>query len=538
MKRRSRLCAAMLVLGAAVIGTTGAGVASRGQEGGILRLAVPLLDSVDPALSYSSGGWALLDTTCARLMTYPDKPAPEGLRVVPEVAADFPRISRNAKTYTFTLRRGFRFSDGTPVQASAFARAINRILALGDRSGGSQFTGDIVGAADVQAGRTSAAAGVVARGYTLTIRFTRPTVDFAAKSTMPFFCAVPPGLPVDPEGVGAYPGSGPYTIVDYRPGERVTIRRNRFYRGNRPHHVDGFDVDLRAAIPPAVLRQVDQGAADWADIAPGNYFDSGFGLAAKYGVNRSQFFVKPGSVLFQLVFNLSRPVFGDNPRLRRAVNFALDRQELRRAANQGSLSQRLTDQFLPPTFPGFTDANIYPLENPSLTRARELASGNVRGGKATLYVPNAPHYVSISRLVTGQLAEIGLDVEVEFLPFTAYFRRLSTPGEPWDIAPTLWGADFADPSSYINQLFDGRFSGITNLGRFDSPELNRAMRKAARLTGAARYRAYAELDVRLARDAAPSAPLAIFNQPTLVSKRVGCVVLRPALDLTAACIDK
>ena len=112
---------------------------------------MPLLDSVDPALSYSSGGWALLDTTCARLMTYPDRPAPEGLRVVPEVAADFPRISRNAKTYTFTLRRGFRFSDGTPVQASAFARAINRILALGDRSGGSQFTGDIVGAADVQA---------------------------------------------------------------------------------------------------------------------------------------------------------------------------------------------------------------------------------------------------------------------------------------------------------------------------------------------------------------------------------------------------
>ena len=64
------------------------------------------------------------------------------------------------------------------------------------------------------------------------------------------------------------------------------------------------------------------------------------------------------------------------------------------------------------------------------------------------------------------------------------------------------------------------------------------MRKAARLTGAARYRAYGELDVRLARDAAPSAPLGIFNQPTLVSNRVGCIVLRPMLDLTAACIDK
>ena len=255
-------------------------------------------------------------------------------------------------------------------------------------------------------------------------------------------------------------------------------------------------------------------------------------------MNRSQFFVKPGFVLSQLVFNVSRPVFRDNPRLRRAVNFALDRQELRRVTNQSSLSQRLTDQFLPFTLPGFTDANVYPLENPSLTRARELASGNVRGGKATLYIPNAPHYLSMARLVTGQLAEIGLEVEAKPIPFTAYFTRLSTPGEPWDIAPTNWGPDFLDPSTYINQLFDGRLSGSTNLGRFDSPELNRAMRKAARLTGAARYRAYGELDVRLARDAAPSAPLGIFNQPTLVSKRVGCIVLRPALDLTAACIDK
>jgi hypothetical protein len=40
----------------------------------------------------------------------------------------------------------------------------------------------------------------------------------------------------------------------------------------------------------------------------------------------------------------------------------------------------------------------------------------------------------------------------------------------------------------------------------------------------------------LMRDAAPSVPVSFFNQPTLVSKRVGCIVLRPFLDLTAACL--
>ena len=219
-------------------------------------------------------------------MTLPDKPTPEGFRLVPEVAADFPKISRNGKTYTFRLRSGFRFSDGTPVRASAFARAINRTLAEGIESPALQYTGDIAGAADVQSGKTQAAAGVTARGNTLVVRFTRPIGDFAAKTAMPFFCAVPPTLPSDPEGVGPFPSAGPYVVTEYRPGERVTIRRNRFYRGTRPHHVDGFDVDLRASGPAEVLDRVERGDADWGHAIAPSYFEPGRRLVAKYGINK------------------------------------------------------------------------------------------------------------------------------------------------------------------------------------------------------------------------------------------------------------
>ena len=101
------------------------------REGGIFRISLGSLDYVDPALAYPFTSWSLIDTTCARLMTYPDKPPPEGYRVVPEVAAAYPSVSRDGRTWTFTLRSGFRFSDGTPVRASAFARAIARTLAPG-----------------------------------------------------------------------------------------------------------------------------------------------------------------------------------------------------------------------------------------------------------------------------------------------------------------------------------------------------------------------------------------------------------------------
>ena len=198
----------------------------------------------------------------------------------------FPKVSRDLRTYTFTLRSGFRFNDGTPVRASAFARAINRMLAPGVASPGVQLVRDIVGAAEVLAGKTPAAAGVVARGNTLVVRFTRPVSDFAARTTTPFFCAVPPTLPADPEGVDAFPGAGPYYVAEYRPGERVVIRRNRFYGGRRPHHVDGFDVDLRAASPQEMLNRVKRGEADWGHTVAGIYFDPSLALVSTYGVNR------------------------------------------------------------------------------------------------------------------------------------------------------------------------------------------------------------------------------------------------------------
>ena len=192
-----------------------------------------------------------------------DKPSPEGLRIVPEVAVDYPRISPNRKTYTFTLRPGFRFSDGTPVRASAFARAINRTLAPGIESAALQYTGFIAGAADVRAGRSATAAGRRRARKHASRPVHTARRGLRAQTTMPFFCAVPPNLPSDPEGVRTFHSAGPYVITDYRPGERVTIRRNPYYGGSRPHHVDGFDVELRVDGQADALDRVERGEADW-----------------------------------------------------------------------------------------------------------------------------------------------------------------------------------------------------------------------------------------------------------------------------------
>jgi peptide/nickel transport system substrate-binding protein len=540
LKTRLHLPLAILAAAAALLGAAGASGRTSDssiRKGGVFRVALQsgAVDFVDPALSYSVWSWILVDTTCARLMSYPDKAPPEGFRLQPEVAARYPRVTNDARTFTFTLRRGFRFSNGQRVTASAFARAMNRTLAPGIESPGAQYTQDVVGSDAVLAGSTQSAAGIVARGNRLVVRLKHPTPDFPARTTMPFFCAVPPTLPTDPEGLDTSPAAGPYYVAEYLPGASILLKRNRFYRGRRPHHVDSFVVDLRSATSEEVLDRIEQGRADWGNTglveAPR--------LAAKYGINRSRFFLKTGLTSRGLAFNTSRGVFHNNPRLRRAVNFAVDRSALRRAIG-GPLTASLTDQYLPPGIPGYRDAHIYPLPRPDPRKARALARGHTRGGKVMLYVQNVPVRVVQAQILTENLRKIGLDVETKAIPPRAFIELVLSGDEPWDIAAGSWSPDYVDPYAYLNVLFDGRFIGSLNLSRFDSGRYNGLLRRAARIRGSRRYQAYGKLDVRLARDVAPMIPTVFTKEPTFVSKRVDrrCIVLRPALDLAAVCLKR
>jgi peptide/nickel transport system substrate-binding protein len=534
VKRRSTvtLLGGAIVLALLVVYPGTGGTAATG--GGIVRAAMRAkdVDSLDPALVYSAAGAILVDTTCARLVTQSARGAGEGVPLVPEVAAAMPRRSKDGRTYTFRLRTDVRFSDGTPVRASAFARAINRMLAPGVKSPWAPYAMDIVGADQVHAGKADAAEGLEARGSTLVVRLKRPAPDFLVRSTA--FCAVPPTLPADREGIAAFPAAGPYYVADYRPGERVTIRRNPFYRGTRPQRVAGFDVDLELPSPAAVLDRVEAGTADWGWVLPIYYFDPARRLVEKYGVNRARFFVQPGSTFRGYAFNTSRPLFKNNPQLRKAVNFAIDRAALRNAG-AGPLESTLTDQYLPPSMLGYRDARIYPLARPDLRRARELARGHTRSGHAVLYTVDSPEQLEFAQSVSANLAQIGLVVEIKPIPHLAYFGRLGANG-PYDIGFQPWLPDYGDPVGVLNSLFDSRYIGTTNWGRFRSSTFDRLLRQAAKRAGRARYRAYGDLDVRLARDAAPSVAVDYLNDATLVSARVGCV--RRPFDLSAICLQR
>ncbi|HEX9415650.1 MAG TPA: hypothetical protein VF895_02955, partial [Gaiellaceae bacterium] len=98
----------------------------------------------------------------------------------------------------------------------------------------------------------------------------------------------------------------------------------------------------------------------------------------------------------------------------------------------------LTDQYLPPGFPGFRDGRVYPLAHPSLQKAKALARGRLRGGKAVLYVPETGPLISLAQSLKQSVERIGLTIDIEPIPLGAYFDRIGTRSEAFDIAWFPW----------------------------------------------------------------------------------------------------
>ena len=488
-------------------------------------------NSLDPAVNYDNDGAQLLYATCAKLLNYRDSIAPSGSVPEPEVAAALPEGSADGRTYTFTIRPGFRFSNGDPVTSADFAYAINRVLDPRLHSPGQAFLEDVVGARAVIDGRAKTARGVVVDGASLRISLTAPAPDFLARIAMNFFCAVPAGSPVRAGGFDTLPSAGPYYVAARTVGS-VTLKRNPYYGGTRPRHLD--EIDFRGfAEGYQSTAEIERGQADY-DVH-GVPTSLNRDLALRYGVNRGRLFAHPTTSIQYLALNTSRPPFRD-PSVRRAVAYALDRTALRRAA--GYLSGKVTDQILPPSLPGFHDAKLYPAR-PDLARARELMRG--RRVRALLDVSEGPDAM-LAPIVADNLRAIGIDVRVKSVPFHLWASTVQRRSSSYDMVLAGWFVDYLDPYDFLNILLDGRTiaeRNNQNLAHFDDPAYNRRLRAAARLFGAARYAAYARLDADLMRDAVPIVPFLNPYRVEFVSARVGCVVLAPAaggLDYSAACL--
>ncbi len=478
------------------------------KKGGTLRV-----DLADPGL-----GRPWEELTCRKLMDVSDGAQ---ATLVPDAAASAPAVSRDRRTYTFTIRKGLKYFNGNALTARDFAYAVGFHADPRLSSPATAFLKDV--------------ASVKALGASkLRIQLRRAVPDLLARLSTPWFCAIPPGTPHSPTAL--IPGAGPYYVASSS-AARVVLERNPFYTGRRQSNAEEIVFNLGVSLAAQRLR-CEHDESDVCGFPP----EQAAELRAKYGVNEARFFIKPQTTLWYLALNHDRDLFRDNDKLARAVNLAVDRSAILKL--NGARGGTRTDQILPQGVSGFRDWSIYPLKGPNVRAAKKLARGNQRGRQCQLWTFDSGLGPGVAQVVQTNLRQIGLECDVTALDRTSELTKAGTRGAGFDVALVGRSLDYADPYDVLNVLLDGtqiRSRNNANLSYFDDAKVNRLLSAAAGKSGAARRRAYSTLDRDVMKGSAPIVPLFVEQGArTLVSSRVSCFTFNRVygVDWGALCVDQ
>lgn len=492
--------------------TAGLASASPAKQGGIFRLGTTGSSTqIDPQVAYVTTAWWLEYATAAKLYNYPDKRGQAGGLLRPEVASGF-TVSGDGRTYTFAIRNGFRFSDGTQVTAKNFAYAIDRAANHDLAAPAAAFITDpggtdIVGARAVNDGHGAHVSGVAARGNKLTIRLTRPDSSLLTKLAMPFFQATSLKLPLKSEVTAGYPSAGPYYFTTNLVNERTSLRRNPHWHGNRPRHLSGVDIqwnlDEQTAYQQTLANQLDEGPIPAAERQA---------VFNRFGVNKSRFWKMPINCMGFIPFNLERGIFAKNPAMRKAVNWALDRTEY----SGGNFGITPWTHLLTPLAPGAVTAKKkqpYGV-HANIAKARKLAAGHFRDGKITvLYRSSGTLSPQQAQIVRDALIQLGFDpakIVMKGFSGAQIYDAMGVKGNDADIGVSMgWCSDYPDDSFLSPALFYTQFHG------YDAK-----IAAARKLPPAQRAKALGKLDIQLMKNVAPLAPMGYYNSLFFFSNRV------------------
>jgi peptide/nickel transport system substrate-binding protein len=518
---------------------TGTGGSGSDTEGGTLKVTYGSFpDYLDPGLGLSVESLNSFYNTYIPLLTYKHADGKAGGKVVPGLATAMPKISDGGRTYTLTLQKGLRYSNGEPVKASDFRHAIERVFEL--NSPGSPFYEDIVGAERFAKTKQGGIPGIEAddKSGKITIHLVRPRGTFENELALPLAAPLPADTPAKDMTPDPPPATGPYEITSAEVGRGWDYARNPQWAKTNAKlvptvpsgHVDKIEVDV-IRNPATQVNDVEQGRYDWMANAPSA--DRYAAVKEKY--EGTQFKVDPTLSTYFFWMNTKLAPF-DDPLVRQAVNYAVDPRALERIYAGQLLG---TQQVVPPGMPGYKKLDLYPH---SLAKAKELMA---QAAPSDLEIDvwgdtESPNNEAVEYLA-GVLGEIGFEVTLKIINADNYFTVIGNESTPnLDIGFANWFAEYPNPNSFFQPMFTE--AGITptnatNLARFADPAVDDKIEKLAEEAVGSRQEAeYAALD-REVMEAAPWAPYGTSTAATFVSSSIDLekVLFNPTFsqDLTS-----
>lgn len=521
MKRLFRSIVALVAL--ALVAPVVAPAALAQTPPGVLivgQIAEP--QSLDPHTVTATNDFRILVNVYDGLVRY----RPGTLEVEPALAESW-EVSPDGLTYTFKLRSGVKFHDGSDFDAEAVKFNFERML---DENHPFYDTGPFPLSFNFSAIDTVTAKDPL----TVEFRLKEPFAPFLSN------LAYPTGLIVSPAAVrqhgkdfGRHPsGTGPFRFVEWQSNQRVVVERDPDYWDGAP----ALDAVVFRPITDANTRVAEMmaGGLDvMVEVPPDNL--AGFRNDANFRVAE-----QAGPHVWFAILNTKEGPFADK-RVRQAANYAVDKQSLVDNVLQGTAT--VSAGPVPPAF-NWVTSKVAPYPHDPERARSLLAEAGVGNPELTFYVTEGGSGmldpITMGAAIQADLQAVGFKVKIETYEWNSFLSRVNAGLEgKADMAEMAWMTNDPDTLPYLT-LRSGALpsEGGFNSGYYQNPELDRILDEARRATDQSQRAAlYAKVQ-EIVHDDAPWLFVANWKQNAVTRAQVEGFRLEPSFLLNLRGVSK
>ncbi|MFL6125369.1 ABC transporter substrate-binding protein [Actinophytocola sp.] len=453
--------------------------------------------------------------------------------VVPDLAEDTGKASDGGRTWTFTLKDGLRFSDGSPITSADIKWGVERSFApaftggLGYHKtlleGGPGYQGPFEGK-ELTSIETP-------DDRTIVFHLSRAYGDWPWVVSTPAFSPVPKGKGAEAD-YGEHPvTSGPYQVASYEKGVAVTLTRNTHWNkkidGLRPGLPDKIVFSLGQDTSVISQRLIDDSGDDQS--AFGASFVSPAELAQLRGNSSAtdRLVTSESGALAFLALNTQRGVLTD-PKVRRAFQYAVDKSAYQVAsAGNARLAGDIATTLITPGIGGREEFDLYktkPTGDPEKAKKLLAEAGHPNGlDNLQLVVGNVNNYPEKAQAIQAALAKANIRVTIRSLDSDAYDAEVTTnPNPTYDLTLEAWQPDFPSANANLQPLFASSEigGGGYNTARYRNPDVDRLIEEAqSTVDQGAAGRKWAAIDRKILEDS-PVVPLIYTRNSFLHGSKV------------------
>jgi peptide/nickel transport system substrate-binding protein len=416
-------------------------------------------DSVglDPAYETDGNSFMVCDNIYEALVSYAD----ESTALEPGLAESWD-ISPDGKMYTFHLRKGVKFHDGTPFNADAVVFSIGRMMK--ERNVKFHGKGWEIPAQErppeywvsMEMDKTVDSIEAVDEN-TVVFKLKRVEAPFMANMGMDFADIISPtAFMKNPKEFLRNPvGTGPFKFVKWVTADRIILEKNENY----------WDKSSGPYLDKIVFRSIPENSVRFLELKTGNIHICQFPNPADIELAQKDSNLilptQPGMNIGYLSFNHTKEPWKSNVDLRKAIAHAINRKAIVDNIYQG-MGQTAKNP-IPPTMWGYNQ-NVPGFKyDPELAKELLAKAGYPNGkglGEISLWSmpvprPYNPDGRKIGEAMSADLAKVGIKAKIVTFEWGTYLKRQREQPEDMDLFQLGWTGDNGDPDNFLAVLFDG-----------------------------------------------------------------------------------